>query len=138
MKNKFFKGQIAIEYLLLLTICALVFFLGFRTFFEDGGQVSDVSTNYFAKVQNAIVGDKVSDLEPAAVFNMPECEDAEDETSCEAIQYCSWLIRCEDDCTECETLGCRYRTCRNPLDCPDADCSTLACIVCPALNSLFN
>ena len=56
MKNKLFKGQIAIEYLLLLTICALVTFWGFKTFFQEGGAVRDPMTNYFAKVQGEISG----------------------------------------------------------------------------------
>ncbi len=59
MKNKTLKGQIAIEYLLILTVCALVAFGGFKLFFEEGGEVRGPMTSYFTKVQREIVGDEV-------------------------------------------------------------------------------
>ncbi|MDD3374116.1 MAG: hypothetical protein PHY73_00100 [Candidatus Omnitrophica bacterium] len=90
MKNKIFKGQIAIEYLLLLTICALVAFLGFKTFFGEDGQVRDAATNYFVKVQNAIVGDPVDGTALSSVIPQSEWE------LCEGLSYdeCGILPLC--------------------------------------------
>lgn len=50
------KGQTAIEYLLLLTICALIVFFMFKTFFSDGGRVRNGLDLYFNKVSNKVMG----------------------------------------------------------------------------------
>jgi Flp pilus assembly pilin Flp len=52
------KAQTAIEYLLLLTICALIVFLALRTFFQEGGRVRNGLELYFNKVSNKVMGDK--------------------------------------------------------------------------------
>lgn len=54
------KAQTAIEYLLLLTICALIAFVVFRLFFNEGGRARDVANQYFLKVQEEIVGEPPS------------------------------------------------------------------------------
>lgn len=51
------KAQTAIEYLLLLTICALIVFVAFKTFFEPGGRVRNGLDLYFNKVSNKVMGD---------------------------------------------------------------------------------
>ena len=62
---KFFrliKGQTAIEYMLLLTICALIAFVSFRTFFGEPDQeplndaVKNPMQTYFNEVQDGIMG----------------------------------------------------------------------------------
>jgi Flp pilus assembly pilin Flp len=50
------KGQTAIEYMLLLTICALIVFAGFRTFFQPGERARNGFDLYFNKVSNSIMG----------------------------------------------------------------------------------
>lgn len=49
-------GQTAIEYMLLLTICALIVFAAFKTFFGPGGNVRNATEGYFNKVSNSIMG----------------------------------------------------------------------------------
>lgn len=50
------RGQTAIEYMLLLTICALIVFAGFKTFFTPGGRVRNGLDLYFNKVSNSVMG----------------------------------------------------------------------------------
>jgi|GEM_PF-1028381 len=50
------KAQTAIEYLLLLTIAALIVFASFNTFFSPGGRVQNGLDLYFNKVGNGIMG----------------------------------------------------------------------------------
>jgi len=61
-KKDFLKAQAAIEYLLLLTICALIAFFVFRTFFDEdeGGRARNVSEEYFTEVQNQLMGEPPS------------------------------------------------------------------------------
>ncbi len=54
------KAQTAIEYLLLLTICALIAFVVFRLFFNEGGRAREAANQYFFKVQEGVVGDPPS------------------------------------------------------------------------------
>lgn len=54
-------GQTAIEYMLLLTICALIVFAAFKTFFAPGGNVNKPTEAYFNKISSNIMG-------PAPVF----------------------------------------------------------------------
>lgn len=49
------KAQTAIEYLLLLTICALIAFVIFRTFFSPGGRAREAALDYFNAVHEEIV-----------------------------------------------------------------------------------
>lgn len=50
------KAQTAIEYMLLLTICALIAFAGFRLFFQPGKRVRNGFELYFNNVSNALIG----------------------------------------------------------------------------------
>jgi len=50
------KAQTAIEYMLLLTICALIVFASFKTFFEPDGRVGNGLDLYFNKVSNSLMG----------------------------------------------------------------------------------
>jgi len=54
------RAQTAIEYLLLLTICALIVFFAFRTFFSEGGRVRNGLDLYFNKVSNKVMGPATS------------------------------------------------------------------------------
>ncbi|MDP8266849.1 MAG: hypothetical protein P9M07_07915 [Candidatus Aceula meridiana] len=57
-KRIFSKGQAAIEYLLLLTICALIAFFVFRSFFdEESGRARQATNAYFTEVQNHLMGE---------------------------------------------------------------------------------
>ena len=49
-------GQTAIEYMLLLTICALIVFAAFKTFFGPSGRVRNATEIYFNKVSNGVMG----------------------------------------------------------------------------------
>ena len=57
-KKFFVGGQTAVEYMLLLTICALIVFTAFNTFFSPGGRVRNVTEDYFNKVSSNIMGDE--------------------------------------------------------------------------------
>lgn len=50
------KAQTAIEYMLLLTICALIVFASFKTFFAPEGRVRNGLDLYFNKVSNEVMG----------------------------------------------------------------------------------
>ncbi len=52
----FKKAQTAIEYLLLLTICALIAFVFLRTFFVPGGKVKESLDLYFCKIKDKVAG----------------------------------------------------------------------------------
>ncbi len=59
---KLIKGQTAIEYTLILTICALIAFVSFRIFFSETGTpenaaIQNPTQTYFNEVQDAIMGD---------------------------------------------------------------------------------
>ena len=112
MKNKFFKGQIAIEYLLLLTICALVTFWGFKTFFQEGGAVRDPMTNYFVKVQGELMGD-APDL--SGGYGVGPCGWG-DELSCvNTPEKSCWWVK-EYQCKTCEENGYNGLICKIDSD----------------------
>lgn len=50
------RGQTAIEYMLLLTICALIVFTAFKTFFLPGGRVRNATESYFNAVGSSVMG----------------------------------------------------------------------------------
>mgnify|MGYP001589023181 CR=1 FL=1 len=50
------NAQTAIEYLLLLTICALIVFVSFKTFFSPEGRLRNGLELYFNNVSNKVMG----------------------------------------------------------------------------------
>ncbi len=73
-------GQTAIEYMLLLTICALIVFAAFKTFFSPGGNVHSTTENYFNKVSSNIMG-------PEPVFTSNESTGGPCGAACTSFSY---------------------------------------------------
>ena len=69
-KRKLKKAQTAIEYLLLFAIAAIIVFIGFKTILPKSGEVS---TAYFNKVANAIMGEPFN--APAVAVSCDEITD---------------------------------------------------------------
>ncbi|HOD12052.1 MAG TPA: hypothetical protein PKO44_03020 [Candidatus Omnitrophota bacterium] len=73
-------GQTAIEYMLLLTICALIVFAAFKTFFAPGGNVNKPTEAYFNKISSNIMG-------PEPVFTSNESTGGPCGAACTSFSY---------------------------------------------------
>jgi Flp pilus assembly pilin Flp len=112
-KKKLIKtAQTAIEYLLLLTICALIVFAGFRTFFEPGGRVRNGLDLYFNSVSGNLMGDGASlDTTPPITVPPPPPTACTYATAvdCVAHSECMWRLTYGTSCgvtiSKCATRG---------------------------------
>ncbi len=129
------KAQTAIEYMLLLTICALLVFASFRVFFEPEGRVRNGLDLYFNKVSESVMGPapELTIVTPTICDQDGVCEPpGEDSTNCiDCVDYsicdsygidectqsaaCQWVVGCgmnQGFCDGgCSDSGCYPRLC---------------------------